>query len=170
MKKQEGFTLIELMITIGIVAVLATLAAPAVTNQLAKQRMKYTTSVFVNALKEARDTAILQRKPITFNFNAASASITLQIANASNVATTLKTYAIRSGSQVLFIPSSANSPVAVRFTPDRRATRSDGSGFGVGITPTYRICDSRVAGETSYEIELTPLAGISYSHDGGACL
>ena len=39
-KKELGFTLIELMITIAILAIIATMAAPSFGNLLEKQRFK----------------------------------------------------------------------------------------------------------------------------------
>ena len=51
---RSGFTLIELMVTIAVLAIIVSIAAPGISNQLANQRVKSTTATLVNALKEAK--------------------------------------------------------------------------------------------------------------------
>ena len=49
----SGFTLIELMVTIAVLAIIVGIAAPSISTQLANQRVKSTTATIANALKEA---------------------------------------------------------------------------------------------------------------------
>ena len=50
----SGFTLIELMVTIAVLAIIVGIAAPSISTQLANQRVKSTTATLANALKEAQ--------------------------------------------------------------------------------------------------------------------
>ena len=61
----SGFTLIELMVTITVLAIIAGIAAPNISTQLADQRVKSTAATIANALKEAKVESILRRQNIT---------------------------------------------------------------------------------------------------------
>ncbi|SMF43212.1 type IV fimbrial biogenesis protein FimT [Alteromonadaceae bacterium Bs31] len=58
MKKENGLTLIELMIGIAVFAILVSLAAPQFTNLMRKQEMKSQASLLKSALAYARNEAI----------------------------------------------------------------------------------------------------------------
>lgn len=73
-KKNQGFTLIELMITIAIVAIIATMAAPSFGNLVAKQKLILTTRDLSHKLWEARSKAVLIRKDVTVTLNDATKS------------------------------------------------------------------------------------------------
>ncbi|WP_291354974.1 GspH/FimT family pseudopilin [Acinetobacter sp. UBA3106] len=60
-RKEQGFTLIELMITIAILAIIATMAAPSFNNLLIKENLKTTAYNMKDTLKEARSRAMLNR-------------------------------------------------------------------------------------------------------------
>lgn len=65
----SGFTLIELMVTIAVLAVIVGIAAPNISTQLANQRVKSTAATLANALKEAKAESIIRRQNLTFNYN-----------------------------------------------------------------------------------------------------
>ena len=60
-----GFTLIELMVTIAVLAIIVSIAAPNISTQLANQRVKATTATLVSALKEAKAESVIRRQSIT---------------------------------------------------------------------------------------------------------
>ena len=60
-KKNHGFTLIELMVTIAVMAIIAMLAAPSFNNMLISQNLKTTAFNMKDTLKEARSRAMLNR-------------------------------------------------------------------------------------------------------------
>ncbi|WP_227677537.1 GspH/FimT family pseudopilin [Psychrobacter ciconiae] len=69
MSKSQGFTLIELMVTIAVLAIIVSIAAPNISTQLANQRVKSTTSTLESALKEARAESVIRRQNIAVTIN-----------------------------------------------------------------------------------------------------
>ncbi|MGE8557210.1 MAG: pilus assembly FimT family protein [Acinetobacter sp.] len=60
-RKEQGFTLIELMITIAVLAIIATMAAPSFTQTIRKNQLTSDTRDFVNLLAETRSEAIFKQ-------------------------------------------------------------------------------------------------------------
>lgn len=68
-KQQQGFTLIELMITIAVMAILATMAAPSMGNFLLKQNLNKSAQELIAVMNQARAKAALERKEVTVQLN-----------------------------------------------------------------------------------------------------
>ena len=64
MRKETGFTLIELMVTIALMALFAVFAIPAMNGFVEKQRVNSTLNNYTNALTFARNEAIRQNVPV----------------------------------------------------------------------------------------------------------
>lgn len=64
-RKEQGFTLIELMVTIAVMAIIAMMAAPSFGNLVAKKRLDTAARDFALVFGEARGQAISLRKNIT---------------------------------------------------------------------------------------------------------
>lgn len=65
----RGFTLIELMITIAIMAIIATMAAPSFSNMLERQRLNRDTQSLIAQLSKARSQAVALRRDVTVTLN-----------------------------------------------------------------------------------------------------
>lgn len=63
-----GFTLIELMVVVGIVVVLATLAAPSYRDYILTQRLKAVTAALVTDLQYARSEAASRSRRVFLHF------------------------------------------------------------------------------------------------------
>ena len=63
-----GFTLVELMVTIVVLGIVASIAAPSISKQLANQRVKSTTTTLVNVLKGARAESSINKIPVTVSY------------------------------------------------------------------------------------------------------
>ena len=65
----RGFTLIELMVTLTVMAIALSLAAPSFANLLASNRISTQTNEIIGALNLARSEAVRRSKPIALRSN-----------------------------------------------------------------------------------------------------
>ena len=68
-KKNQGFTLIELMVTVAIMAIIAMMAAPSMSNFLSSQNLNKSAQSMISVLNEARAQAVLTRQDVTVNLS-----------------------------------------------------------------------------------------------------
>ncbi|WP_227692032.1 Tfp pilus assembly protein FimT/FimU [Psychrobacter immobilis] len=146
----SGFTLIELMVTIAVLAIIVGIAAPSISTQLANQRVKSTAATLANALKEARVESVIRRQNITLSYNNTSTPKVITITAPSSTA--IGSYSYNSSSTIK--PATATTTV---FEPSKRVTTAR----------TYTICDSNEAASPQ-QIEVNALANISIK-SGGSC-
>lgn len=73
MRSVRGFTLIELMVTIGVMAIIAVMAVPSFTNMLLRQNLNASTRSLVITLEKARSKAALERRLVTVALNSSAA-------------------------------------------------------------------------------------------------
>ncbi|WDE16297.1 prepilin-type N-terminal cleavage/methylation domain-containing protein [Acinetobacter schindleri] len=69
MQKEKGFTLIELMVTIAVLAIVAGMAAPSFSSMIEQYKLKKNTEELINVLKEARAKSIVDVREVTLNLN-----------------------------------------------------------------------------------------------------
>ena len=67
-KKNHGFTLIELMVTIAVMAIIATMAAPSFGDLIAKRQLDAATRELSFVLSDARSQATTLRANVTLKF------------------------------------------------------------------------------------------------------
>lgn len=68
MKKIQGFTLIELMVTIAVLAIIAMMAAPTFGDIVAKQRLNTTAKDLADLFGQARAQSAVLRKNVKVHF------------------------------------------------------------------------------------------------------
>ena len=146
-KTNSGFTLIELMVTIAVLAIIVGIAAPNISNQLANQRAKSTTATLNNALKEAKIESVLRRQNMTVVYNNnGSAEGTIEVTDATPKVIASYQYDAKST-----IKPAVNSIV---FKPSKTAT-----------AVTYTICDSNTA-VSPRQIAVSAIGGITNTLQG----
>ncbi len=144
-----GFTLIELMVTIAVLAIIVSIAAPNISTQLANQRVKSTTATLTNALKEAKVQSVIRRQNMSITYNNNNTELgTISIKNPSNVEVAKYQY----NSKVTIKSSTAS----IAFKPSKT----------VDIN-TYTICNSNLTA-SARQIEVSAIANIS-NKLGGTC-
>lgn len=67
--RPHGFSAIELMVVVAVVAILATVAAPSFTELIGKQRLKGAASVLYGDLQYARSEAVQRNTTVTVTFD-----------------------------------------------------------------------------------------------------
>ncbi|MGO1376115.1 MAG: pilus assembly FimT family protein [Psychrobacter sp.] len=144
----SGFTLIELMVTIAVLAIIVSIATPNISSQLANQRVRSTTATLLNALKEAKAESVIRRQEIKLSYdNDGTNAGTIEIENDSEVFDTYQ-YDARST-----IESTASQ---IEFKPSKTADAM-----------VYTICDSNDSASPR-QVVITAVANIS-SQLGGSC-
>lgn len=65
--RQSGFTLVELLVTLSVLAILVALAAPAMGQYLERTRLRLATEQLSQELKRARNHALVFQQPVFFS-------------------------------------------------------------------------------------------------------
>ena len=142
----SGFTLIELMVTIAVLAIIVGIAAPSINTQLANQRVKSTTATLANALKEAKTESMIRRQNLTFSYNNNGTSA--GVINIGNIFS----YSYSAKSNIT--DSESKNPIT--FEPSKRVE-----------SIIYTICDENAAA-TPRQVSVSKVANISIK-SGGTC-
>lgn len=80
--KARGFTLVELMVVVGIAALLAVMAAPALGELIVGQRARAAASALQDSLWMARSEAIKRNRPVGFELDTLEAGWTVVLEDA----------------------------------------------------------------------------------------
>jgi len=149
-KNSAGFTLIELMVTIAVLAIIVSIAAPNMSTQLANQRVKSTTATLANALKEAKVESRILRQPLTLEYDNSSKVLNIQNIVSNKVVATIASYKYDVESTI------KSATTSIQFRPNNTAD-----------VMTYTICDSKSIG-ASRQIEVSSTGNIVIKV-GGTC-
>jgi type IV fimbrial biogenesis protein FimT len=107
----RGLTLIELMITVAVLAIGLSLAAPSFTQQIANYRLRSASESIINGLNYARAEAVRRNSPVSFTLDNTGAGWTVAQVNP---ATTLQSRA--NGESPGVTAASTTTSRAVTFT------------------------------------------------------
>lgn len=66
---QEGFTLVELMVTIAVMVIIAMMAAPLFGDMLIKQNLNKSTEDLISNINQARMKAVVERRQVKVQLN-----------------------------------------------------------------------------------------------------
>lgn len=67
--KNTGFTLVEVMVTVGVVAIVASIAAPIIGDAVTKYQLEQDSRDLANTISEVRMQAVAVRRNTTLNLN-----------------------------------------------------------------------------------------------------
>jgi prepilin-type N-terminal cleavage/methylation domain-containing protein len=97
-KKQGGFSLVEMMVTIGIIAVMGVIAVPALNLYIPRYRVDSATKVVASEMQLARMRATAKNRPQIVTVDPGAQSIVFAQQNPDNSTTTLATLLFESTS------------------------------------------------------------------------
>nr|WP_314899496.1 GspH/FimT family pseudopilin [uncultured Deefgea sp.] len=160
--KYQGFTLIEMMLTVSIIAILAATALPSFTEWLQKTRVKGASEEFHTLLNYAKAEAIKNNQDICLLIENPSDNWTIKVSTTSSTCDTpvtdlrtLKSLDYRNG---VVITLAADSKLnKTRFTP---RTQRPILGDDATITASQSIKFSNGNSEKTVEITATGLTSL----------
>ena len=167
--RDQGFTLIELVITIAIIAIIAAMAAPNMQKQIRQARIKDGANIIEAALKDARTQAMIAQRStrVVLTNSASSKKITVLYVKRSSTDADemLSDYRLDKN---LTITTSPTALTAVSFTPYKKAYQGD-----TGTRPDDTDTDSSTsfsvcygAGSDKYTITVDASSNIVTSKNG----
>ncbi|ROU00671.1 prepilin-type N-terminal cleavage/methylation domain-containing protein [Marinobacter sp. R17] len=145
MRKNRGFTLVELLVTLAVLAIVISIAAPSFSNMTANNRITSTTNTLVGMLNLARAEAVkrarvVQVSPVT-GTNWSTGAVVWEDLNGDGTRQAgeiIRTDPLASGGVTI------SASAAIRFT-----------GGGLSSTnPQIDICDDR-SGETGRRVSIS---------------
>lgn len=178
MKKENGFTLIELMITLTVMGILLSIAVPSFFELLSNNRMTSTTNSISAGLQAARSEAIIRKVPVKFCQNNGSgtgcAASMASFAAGWLVHTDIDNNGTVDAGIDEVIRVSETFPSSMTFTLtgfNNNFVRYTANGIADNITaaPRIRICDSSRTGELGNDILINATGGVSVSATKPTC-
>jgi len=145
MRKNSGFTLIEMLVVIGIIAILSALLAPNVIGWMPQYRLRSAVMELGARVQQARLAAIKDNQSCTMSFNTANRSYNITCLD--NMTVNLVDYDPN-------ISFTASPPQVINFTSRGLTdgagtfvvsmTSQGGSTYSVSITPTGAVATEKL--------------------------
>ena len=123
--RDQGFTLIELVITIAIMAIIAAMAAPSMQKQIRQAKTKDAANIIEAALKDAKSQALIRQKNIKVVLNDTSTKKNLKLFYVGDDTTRTIPLATYTLDKNISIITNASNLTAVSFTPYKNAYPGD---------------------------------------------
>ncbi len=177
MGNSRGFTLIELMVTLMIVAILATLAMPPLGDMLTRQKLDASTREFMAGLSQARSQATVLRRTVAVCPSRLSTDPDFTKDECAQAA--IPEYTQTSGSPAVPILTPAqkteilNSRVFMIDIDSKVSIESTSASFvlfnatgGVAAATNFRLC----ASGNKRLITVARLGGLTLTKNTGACV
>ena len=140
--RQPGFTLIELMVTVAIAAILLAISVPSFNDMLARQRLEGAMNELVADLGYAATEAVSRNLNVAVTSTSATSYRIATVDAGGTVLTTLKTVTLGSGLSI-------NTPVTVTYQPFRgNANAAAFTISSTGTSSTLRV-NTNVTGRTA---------------------
>lgn len=166
--RDQGFTLIELVITIAIMAIIAAMAAPSMQRQIQQAKTNDAANIIEAALKDAKSQALITQKNIKVVLTDTSTNKNLKLFYVGDDTTKTVPLATYTLDKNISIITDASNLTAVSFTPYKNAYPGD-----TGTRPDNTDTDSSTnfsvcygAGSDKYTIMVDASSNIVTSKMG----
>lgn len=154
---QSGFTLIEMITVIIIMAIIVALAAPSVREHMARASIIRSAGDIESAFKDARANALIRKSNVTVTFDGIARTVSV-----ADGATILNTVTIPNN---IDITSIGNMPASVTFTHLKTVI---GNGNALSSTTGIGVCYQGVSSSMRV-VRVDAMANISTVIDSGGC-
>ena len=138
--RDQGFTLIELVITIAIIAIIAAMAAPSMQKQIQQAKTNDAANIIEAALKDAKSQALITQKNIKVVLTDTSTNKNLKLFYVGDDTTKTVPLATYTLDKNISIITDASNLTAVSFTPYKNAYPGD-----TGTRPDNTDTDRQIA-------------------------
>lgn len=166
--RDQGFTLVELVITIAIIAIIASMAAPNMQKQIQQAKTNDAANIIEAALKDAKSQALITQKNIKVVLTDTSTNKNLKLFYVGDDTTKTVPLATYTLDKNISIITDASNLTAVSFTPYKNAYPGD-----TGTRPDNTDTDSSTnfsvcygAGSDKYTIMVDASSNIVTSKMG----
>lgn len=131
----SGFTLIELMVTIAVLAIIVSIAAPNISAQLAQGQIKATSTLIQTSVARAKAESSILRSNVIWSYSNTDNRIVL-----SNLGKPIASYSLKDSSILSFNPTTATTLV---INKEGMITVA-----GNAANVTIDVSDSRISSST----------------------
>lgn len=181
-RRRGGFTLVELMVTVAVAAILITIAVPSFSNAIASNRLNSAANEIVGALNTARMEAIQRNAGVQFCSNNAASNTTVDTLASACATSGAAVEALNNGVPVAVraVPTGLTSPV--QLSGNIAAIRFNGQGLGfqpsapgtpfdstASNTPVADICVSTLKADNHRVISMAAGSVVTTTTTTGNC-
>lgn len=164
--REQGFTLIELVITIAIMAIIAAMAAPSMQRQIQQAKIKNSAHIIEAALKEARIQSVITQKDIKVVLTDTSTDKNLKLFNVGDNVSTSTPHATFNIDKSVTLGKSPSTLTAVSFSKDKKAYQGDTITTIITSTVGFSVCLG--TGTIKYQVMVDANSNIT-SQTNGVC-